>query len=180
MGTIWVPKITAHILGSKTVWFPCQVTVILHCTGSWARADWDKCHQEVYSSNPWVTCSFCLFLFWASLLCLLPCTGAITTKFSLNFLGINHCCHQLHLTTIAWPPLCFTLSWFILHEIHQYTQGQRYKERTVPFSPSLFSKRVPTRTQKKKLIYVAANLLFLPKFSLISTGVREIKIHLTV
>lgn len=159
MGTIWVPKSIDH---STYLWFQkCSIPLPSHSllalywqlSTSWLG---QMPPTGLYSSNPWVTHSFCLlltlfllFLCWVSLLYLLPCTTAKTTKFSLNFLGINHCCHQLHLTTIAWSPLCFTLSQFILPGIHQYTQGQRYKERTVPFSPSLFSKRLPAHTQKR-------------------------------
>lgn len=158
MGTIWVPKSIDH---STYLWFQkCSIPLPSHSllalywqlSTSWLG---QMPPTGLYSSNPWVTHSFCLlltlfllFLCWVSLL-FLPCTTAITTKFSLKFLGINYCCHQLHLTTIAWSPLCFTLSQFILPGIHQYTQGQRYKERTVPFSPSLFIKRLPAHTQKR-------------------------------
>lgn len=126
-----------------------------------------------------------LHLCWLSLPYLPPCTSAIATKSSLSFLGINHCCHQLCLVNTAWSPLFFTLSWFILPEIHLYIYRDRNIRREFCHSVLLYLEKKkslsPTCTaEKKELIYVAATLLFLPEVSLISTGVRELKIHLRV
>lgn len=138
-------------------------------------------------------CSFHLFwlllnlsllhLCWLSLLYLPPCISAIATKSSLSFFGINHCCHQLCLVNTAWSPLCFTLSWLILPEIHLYIYRDRNVRREFCHSVLLYlEKKVSPymHSWKKELICVAATPLFLPEISLISTGVRELKIHLRV
>lgn len=127
---------------------------------------------------------FLLLLCWLSLPYLPPCTSAIATKSSLSFLGINHRCHLLCLVNTAWSPLRFTLSLFILPEIHQYIYRDGNIRSEFCHSILLYLEKKSLSTtctaEKKELIYVAATLLFLPEVSLISTGVRELKIHLRV
>lgn len=56
-------------------------------------------------------------------------------------------------------------------------------KRTLLFNPPLFGKKKKIFLHaelKKDLIYVTATLLIPPEVSLISTGVRQIKIHLRV
>lgn len=107
-------------MAGKHMWWWGQIPL----SGSYSPNHW---------AAPFVPFVFCwhffLLLCWQFLPYLRLCSSAITTKSSFSLLGINCCCHQLLLVNITWSPLCFTLSWFILPETHQYIQGRRYKER---------------------------------------------------